>query len=239
MDRTIVGIQGFDELVEGGLPKNTVSLVAGPSGAGKSLFSLHFVYNGAKVHNENSLYLTVEERASSLRRAIKGYGMNIDELENQGKLALLDLAAIRKHYESKEEEQLGIISFDSLKSTIEAYLSNHDIKRIVLDSLTAVCVSYPDQTRLRSELFRFTNFLREMDTTSLLVSEKLGAGGITSDMEPFLTDSYIMLDLEKVKGELRRTITVRKMRFTQHDTSTHPFLIMKKGMMVLSDEKIY
>jgi len=36
------GIKGFDEITEGGLPKNRISLICGSTGSGKTLLALIF-----------------------------------------------------------------------------------------------------------------------------------------------------------------------------------------------------
>ena len=41
------GIKGFDEITEGGLPKNRTTLVSGGAGSGKTLLGLDFLINGA------------------------------------------------------------------------------------------------------------------------------------------------------------------------------------------------
>jgi KaiC/GvpD/RAD55 family RecA-like ATPase len=57
-------------------------------------------------------------------------------------------------------------------------------------------------------------------------------------VEQFLADSFIVLGLEEIKGELRRTLIIRKMRFTDHDTTKRPFHISKKGIEVFVSEKV-
>jgi KaiC/GvpD/RAD55 family RecA-like ATPase len=54
-------------------------------------------------------------------------------------------------------------------------------------------------------------------------------------VEQFLADSFLHLALEDVKGELRRTLTVRKMRFTKHDTGKHPVHITRDGLVVAEE----
>ena len=58
--RVATGIPGFDELIEGGFPKNFVILLAGTPGTGKSIFSLEYIYNGASSLNENGVYITLD-----------------------------------------------------------------------------------------------------------------------------------------------------------------------------------
>ena len=41
------GIKGFDEITEGGLPKNRTTLFSGSTGTGKTLLGIDFLINGA------------------------------------------------------------------------------------------------------------------------------------------------------------------------------------------------
>src|SRR5674536_395964 len=51
------GIKGFDEITEGGLPKNRISLICGSTGSGKTLFGIDFLINGVINYNEPGLSL--------------------------------------------------------------------------------------------------------------------------------------------------------------------------------------
>ena len=55
----------------------------------------------------------------------------------------------------------------------------------------------------------------------------------------FLADSFIVLELEDVGKGLRRSILIRKMRYTDHDAERHPFIIRKGGIQVMHEEEIY
>ena len=39
------GIEGFDDICQGGLPIGRSTLISGTSGTGKTVFSLNFLYN--------------------------------------------------------------------------------------------------------------------------------------------------------------------------------------------------
>ena len=54
------GIFGLDDLVQGGIPKNSIVLVSGEAGSGKSIFGLQFLVQGAK-NNEKGIYVTFEQ----------------------------------------------------------------------------------------------------------------------------------------------------------------------------------
>ncbi len=239
MARVPTGIPGLDELISGGFPANTVNLVSGPAGSAKSLTAIQYIYNGVKDKDEVGIYLTLEEPRENIIRAMNSYGMDITKYEEEGKMILLDLGEVRRRLESSEEE--GVVGFEALIGLLKNLLEFSKAKRLAVDSVTAVGLYYEDSPgRLRRELFKFAGFLKERDVTTLLITESIEGGDLTRyGIEQFIADSFIVLGLEDVKGELRRTITVRKMRFTKHDTMKHPMLITSTGINVSAESKVF
>ena len=241
MDRVPTGITGMDELIENGFPERTVNLITSPSGGGKTLFALQYIYNGAKDYGEPGMFLTLEESRESIERATMDFGMDIAKYEEEGELFIIDLGAMRNEIKKEEEISNGLIAFEALQEALEGIIKIRKAKRFALDSLTAVGLAYSSTSEMRQGMFRFGRFLRGQDMTSLLVTESVeGTPGLTRyGVEQYIADSFIVLGLESIKGELRRTICVRKMRFTKHDTSIHPFLIMKSGIEISPEEKVF
>ena len=114
---------------------------------------------------------------------------------------------------------------------------NDGVKLVVIDSLTAVGLYYDTSEKLRQEVFRFGRFLQEHDVTSMVLTESLTDAGDQTrfGVEQFVADSFVCLGLEKSGGELRRTVTIRKMRFTNHDTMIHPMLITSGGIEISAE----
>ena len=239
--RVHTGVPGLDELIEGGFPENTVNLVAGPTGSAKSLFGMQFVYYGGKDYNDIGVYLTLEERKESIQKAMRCFGMDVDTYEKKGKLILMDVGKIRTKLRSEEGIKRGIVGFGKLQNFLENFLGSTNAKRLVLDSITTAGLYYQENEVLRQELFAFTAFLQEMDITSLLITESMNeTGDVTRyGVEQFVADSFITLGLERVGGELRRSITVRKMRFTRHNTGVHPLLITGNGIVIEAEAEVF
>ena len=62
IQKSQTGIEGFDELTLGGLPRGRPSLVCGTAGCGKTLFASTFLIHGARDFNEPGVFVTFEER---------------------------------------------------------------------------------------------------------------------------------------------------------------------------------
>ena len=232
--RTPTGIEGFDRLVQGGFPRGSVNLIAGPAGSGKTLFAIQFAHNGATLFDEPAAYLALEESRESVDRVMAGFGMDLKGLEEAGKFFLIDLGAIRAG-SSRDGVAVGL---RDLEDFLRSCIASTHIRRLVVDSVSAVALHYRSPAELREEMFAFTRFLRDTGVTSLLITEAPEGGRLTRfGVEQFLADSFLHLALEDVKGELRRTLTVRKMRFTKHDTGKHPVHVTREGLVV-SEERV-
>lgn len=233
-DRVPTGIAGFDRLVAGGFPRGTVNLLAGPAGSGKSLFGLHFIHHGAARGGDPGMYVVLEENRAGIERALAAYGMESSELERSGRFLLVDLGEIRTGNSGR-----SVVGFEDLEDFLSAALATTHARRLVIDSLSAVGLFYATPEVLRERMFLFARFLRSHELTSLLITDSIEGGGMTRfGVEQFVADSFVYLGLEEVHGDLRRTLTVRKMRFTRHDASKHPVHITPSGMVVLDEEKV-
>jgi KaiC/GvpD/RAD55 family RecA-like ATPase len=230
--RVPTGIGGLDPLIQGGFPLGSVNLVAGPAGSGKSLLGLQFAYEGAKTYDEPSAFLALEEGRGSVERVAALFGMDLRRMEEAGKFVLVDLGAIRA---GSPREQLAV-GLRELEDFLRSCIDSTNVRRVVIDSISAVGLRYRSVAELREEMFAFTRFLREAKVTSLLITESPEGGRLTRfGVEQFLSDSFLHLALDEVKGDLRRTLTVRKMRFTRHDTGRHPVHITSEGIVVAEE----
>lgn len=82
-------IRGLDDILEGGLPKNRVTLVLGSPGTGKTNLALEFLYRGATNH-EPGLFLGFEETRDSLKQNALSFGWDLEALEKEKKLFIME-----------------------------------------------------------------------------------------------------------------------------------------------------
>ena len=87
-DRVKTGIKGLDELIGGGLPKNSSILLSGEAGTGKTIFSLQFIYSGAKDFDEAGIYVTFEEKPEELRKEASQFGWDFKKYEAKKKIVI-------------------------------------------------------------------------------------------------------------------------------------------------------
>lgn len=70
------GIEGLDDITDGGLTRGSLFLLEGPPGTGKTTAALQFLREGERS-NEKSLYITLSETGAELRSSAKSHGWDI------------------------------------------------------------------------------------------------------------------------------------------------------------------
>ncbi|HLA46346.1 MAG TPA: ATPase domain-containing protein, partial [Thermoplasmata archaeon] len=90
VDRCVTGIEGLDNILDGGIPRGNTVLITGSVGTGKTSLCLEFLVHGA-LYGENSLYISVTESTDKLLKNIIPYDFFEDKLVKEGQLHFLDL----------------------------------------------------------------------------------------------------------------------------------------------------
>src|SRR6478752_8337181 len=80
LDKTPTGIEGLDEITQGGLPKGRPTLICGEAGSGKTLFSLEFIVEGALKYNEPGVFVAFEEKSEELAMNMASLGYDLKKM---------------------------------------------------------------------------------------------------------------------------------------------------------------
>ncbi len=223
------GIDGFDEITEGGLPAGRPTLVCGGAGCGKTLFALEFLVRGATRFGEPGVFIAFEETAEELSANVASLGFDLDRLVAEGKL-LIDYV----HLERGEIEEAGEFDLEGLFIRLGYAIDAIGAKRVVLDTLEVLFASLPNnQSILRSELRRLFRWLKDQGVSAIVTAEK-GHGTMTRHgLEEYVSDCVVMLDHRVDEQISTRRLRVVKYRGTTHETNEFPFLIDEGGISVL------
>ena len=80
-DRIKTFVKGLDERLEGGVPKNSVVLVAGKAGSMKSSFCFSILYHQAISEGRRGVYISLEQNRQSLLEHMLGLGMDVTDMD--------------------------------------------------------------------------------------------------------------------------------------------------------------
>src|SRR3954466_11118440 len=97
------GIDGLDEITDGGLPKGRPTLVCGGPGCGKTLLATEFLVRGAVEHDEPGVFVSFEETGPELTANVRSLGFDLDELAAQQKLVVDHVVVQRGDMEENGE----------------------------------------------------------------------------------------------------------------------------------------
>jgi circadian clock protein KaiC len=228
LPKTKTGINGFDEITNGGLPTGRPTLVCGEAGSGKTIFSIEFIVRGIMLYNEPGVILAFEEKADELAANVASLGFDLPKLVNQNKLRI-DYVHIKK----SEIEETGEYDLDGLFIRIGHAIDSIGAKRIVLDTIENLFGGLTNQALLRAEIRRLFQWLKDKGVTAIITGEK-GEGSLTREgLEEYVSDCVILLDHRVANQISTRRIRIIKYRGSLHGTNEYPFLIDEEGISVL------
>jgi circadian clock protein KaiC len=217
IERCDTGIPELDQILRGGIPRRNIVLLAGGSGMGKTTLALEFLTHGAEK-GEAGLFLSVTEPIEMLDRNAREYrfvdGRHLDDKT----IRLVDLRAMLRRMGLEAAHEHTFDDNDRLVAALAGIVQEYQIKRLVVDSITAICQRLPDRGKMRDLIFKIGLALADLDCTTLLTSEtpprelRYSMFGV----EEFIADGIIFLSEMERRGDLVRTLQVMKMRGTEH-----------------------
>jgi circadian clock protein KaiC len=218
--RITSGNADLDALCGGGFFRDSVILVSGATGTGKTLMCTEFVSGGASA-GERCMLLGFEESREQLFRNAIGWGHDFAQMEQRG---LLQVACLYPEAMPLEDHLLRI------KDQIEQFKP----ARVAIDSFSALeRVSTPRS--FREFVIDLTSFIKEREIAGLFTAATpslLGGESVTESHISTITDSIILLRYVELYGEMRRGITVLKMRGSPHHKEIREFSIDSVGMHI-------
>lgn len=242
VERVKTGINGLDELIQGGFPKGHCILLSGAPGTGKTIFGMQYIHEGAK-NGERGLYVTFTEDINDMYLQASVFSWDIQKLIKNGSLKLLhidiekfDIKDIISEVKKGKYQRLVIDSLSAIISHPVA-LEDVDISYVLRDRLDRLLPS-PLHMEVATRLLvnKIVSEIKSLDCTSMIISELVeGVGGLSRDtISEFLVDGVITLQYVMIGIESSRNLMIRKMRATAHSENIHPIEFKEGvGMRVL------
>lgn len=213
-------VKGLDEEIEGGIPQGHVVLIAGPPGTMKSSLAYSILYHNAAQKKVRSMYFTLEQSRRSLEFQMSRLSM--DPKLVMDSLRVQDLSRIRKGIDEvrgrprfgRETERPWL---EVMKKILEDLKETENFELLAVDSLPILEIISRLKDR-RIQLFHFFEWLRDLDLTTIIITETSPQIGEVHD-EDFLADGVIHVLMEKVGDiDVYRRIRIVKLRGVNHNT---------------------
>jgi circadian clock protein KaiC len=206
-DRVSTGVGGLDDLLYGGVPRASSTIVQGGTGTGKTLLALRFLIAGAQA-GERGIFFALEETPEQLRSHARSMGWDLAALEAR------DMLVIR--YSSPVE-----MSTDRFLHEARGLARELGAQRAVFDSLTTMALGVPSPRRFKEMVYAITKYMRGQGVTLYMSAESdqlLGSARLSGDGVSFISDNVIQLRYVELDGRLERAVSVLKARGMRHES---------------------
>ena len=230
IEKIETGIEGFDMISEGGLPKGRTTLIAGTSGSAKTVFAVQFLSEGIIKKNEPGVFVTFEEPPDDIRKNVISLGWDVAKWEQDGKLAFVDASPVM----GENNVISGEYDLGALLARIEHAVNKINATRISMDSIGSIFARFTDAGMVRNELFKIASVVKQMGVTAIITAERTEEYGDIArfGIEEFVADNVIILRNVLESEKRRRTMEILKFRGTSHQKGEYPFTVIKNNGII-------
>lgn len=224
IERVKTGIEGLDEMLEGGLPKGHTVVIMGSFGTGKTTFGLQFLTQGLK-QGEKGIYISLEEDDRSIMEDALAFGWDLKPHVEAKRLVIVKL-----------EPTDAKTTIMRVKSELPEFIKSFGATRIVFDSVSLLNMLFDSEHDKRVNLFNLSQLVKRTGATCLMTAEVNDENPLATrdGLVEYVADGVIALRYVEVKekNEMILTLRVIKMRRIKHSRRITPYSIGQKGLEV-------
>ncbi|HEY5538836.1 MAG TPA: ATPase domain-containing protein, partial [Thermoplasmata archaeon] len=236
--RIRTGVDGFDSLVDGGLPGGASVVLQGPSGNEKDAFALQFLAEGIRAGEAVAIVVSStspEEFLASLGKV----GVDVQQAFKANRLRVVDWHSFQEKTVVGVEDRGHVLrcsgDLTNVGVALERSLSAlpQDLaKRAVVEILSrALKIFDVDHVYAFAQSSKAKLARHKVTSLFLLEKEMHDRETLSSVSQPF--DGVIDLDRGREGNAITRTIGVLSMKDTVPDTRFHPCdIVAGKGLVV-------
>lgn len=222
--KVLTGIQGFDEITDGGLPRGRTTLVMGGPGCGKTVFALQSLVTGAYKRMEAGIFVAFEESTRQIVANAATFGWDLPALVKK-KLFFLDAQLSPEVVKAGEFDLVGMLN------VLQAKSEELQAKWIVFDGIDVLLSLLDDPVAERREIYRIRDWLFQNGLTGIITQK---VGGVEQDQRynflQFMVDCVVVLRHQVVDGTAFRNLRVMKYRGSGFAADEFPITLTTSGM---------
>ena len=224
-NRVKTGIPGFDEIINGGIPRENLVVISGDPGSGKTILCIEFLYQGVVKYNEPGVFISLEESEEDVIKIAADFGWDLQTLLDQGKLEIITVE---------------LYDFDKLKNTIADAIQRIGARHLVVDPGVVFRLYFERELDARKRILSLGRMLKKSGCTTIITNEiSMDKRSSLFGLEEYVADGVILLYHTKLEDHFIRSIGVLKMRGTKITEKLHPIRISENGIKVLAMQELF
>lgn len=214
------GIAGLDELLGGGLPRGTATLLSGPPGSGKSNLALSFATN-ASVHGDKVAIYTFDESLPVLFARAAGLNLGLDDLVEKGSVSVTQIDPAE-------------LSPGELTTRIRRAVEEEGVRVVYIDSLNGYMHSMGEERYVNLQLHELITYLNQQGVVTMIVVAPSGLmGQMQSPLDvTYLADTVVMFRFFEADGAVHKALSIIKKRTGRHEHTIRELFIDAAGIRV-------
>jgi len=224
MPKILTGMQGFDEISDGGLPQGRTTLVSGGAGCGKTVFALQAIVNAAKKTRAAAIFVAFEESTRQILSNAAAFGWDLPALEKKN-LFFLDARLSPEVVKSGEFDLIGMLAL------LEAKAKKMHASLIVFDGIDVLLGLLDDADAERREIYRIRDWLATTGLTGI-ITQKDEADHRRYSFLQFMVDCVVTLRHQVVNGSAFRNLRIVKYRGSGFAGDEFPIALTAEGMQL-------
>jgi len=206
LSKLATGLQGFDAISRGGLPRNRTSLVMGGPGTGKTVFALQALVNAARERKQPGIFVAFEEGTDEIFANAATFGWGLPALAKSA-LFFLDARLSPTVVQSGDFELSGMLAI------LKAKKQELGAGWIVFDGIDVLLALLHNPRAEMREIYRLRDWLSHNELTAIITAKVDGDAFSPANygFMQFMADCVVRFD-----RRLEQEISVRRLEITKY-----------------------
>lgn len=233
MKRVHTGINGLDDIIEGGYPEGRALLILGNTGSGKTIIGVSFIHQACS-QGMKSMIIATEELPEDIILQSESVGKPLEKYYKNGTL-LIDKVYEERSMYAKDLRDLGIECIDKLQTNIIGLLEKipDEIQCVLIDNLGVFTLNM-SPNEFRGQFDSLILGLTKRNITAIIVMD-LSADSRTESIASYSVYGVLraLIKDNPFTGARERLIEILKMRNTKISLDPVRFDISSKGIELM------